>query len=183
MNTSRIFPPFVLITLSIAFGGCLIYQTIEYRLTLNSDGKGGSILIQSSNIGSSALDTAKQNEDFSELISNWKEDKYLMERMDDGVYIKQRSLTLKNGVLVWKESGIFSDVQKMKDGVKYDDTTRITVGKDQTVLSTNGTMLITKDSTVVFWPPHTRDLQIKIQQRNFEPTSRFADKFRSLQKK
>ncbi len=183
MKTRKIFPSFILIMLSIAFGGCLVYQTIEYRLTLNSDGKGGSILIQYSNIGSSALDTAKQNEDFNELISNWKEDKYLLERMDDGVYIKQRSLTLRNGVLVWKETGIFSDVQKMKDGVKYDDTTRITVGKDQTIQSTNGTTLITKDSTFVFWPPHTRDFNIKIQQRNFEPTTRFAEKFRSLQKK
>ena len=183
MKIRRILFPFLFLTLIITLGGCLVYQTIEYRLTLNRDGKSGSILIQSSNIGSSALDTAKQDEDFSELVSNWKEDKYLLSRMDDGVYLKQRSLMLKNGVLVWKESGIFDDIQKLKDGVSYEDTTRITVGKDQTVVSTNGAMVITKDSTVVFWPPHTRDFRIKIQQRNFEPTSRFAEKFRLLRKK
>jgi hypothetical protein len=103
--------------------------------------------------------------------------------MNDGVYIKKRELTLTHGVLVWQEFGIFSDVQKMKDGISYDDTTHITMGRDETVVSTNGTVLISKDSTVVVWPPHTRELHIKIQQQDFKPTSHFANKFRDLKKK
>ncbi len=170
----------VLASLSILFSGCLIYETIDYRLRLNSDGKSGSLWIEYTNIESSAVDTAKQREDFSELIDKWKGDKYLLERLDDGVYIKQRSLTLSRGILLWKESGIFSDVRKMKDGVQYEDTTRITISKDQTVLSTNGTATVTRDSTVISWPPHTRDFHLRIQQRDFNPTSHFAEKFRSL---
>jgi hypothetical protein len=177
------FPPFFLITLSVLFTGCLVYQTIEYRLTLNNDGKSGSIWIEYTNIESSAADSVHQNEDFTELISKWKSDAYLLERMEDGIYVEERSLALRKGVLVWRETGIFSDVRKLKEGVKYDDTTRITISKDQTVLSTNGTAIIERDSTVVYWPPQTRDFRIKIQQRSFEPTSRFAEMFRSLRRK
>jgi hypothetical protein len=165
------------------FAGCLVYQTIDYRITLNKDGKSGSISIEYTNVESSAADSAHQNEDFAELIGNWKSDKYLLERMDDGVYIKERTLALRKGVLVWKESGIFSDIRKLKEGVMYDDTTRITIPKNQTVLSTNGTAIIDRDSTVVYWPPQTRDFRVKIQQRNFEPTSHFAEKFLSFRKK
>ncbi len=173
-------PLFVVVIAGILFAGCLVYQTIEYRLILNSDGKSGSISVEYTNVQSSATDALHQNDDFAELLTKWKGDKYLLERMDDGIYLKQRSLALKKGVLVWKETGIFPDVRKLKEGVKYDDTTRVTLAKDQTVLSTNGTVTIDKDSTVVSWPPLTRDFRIKIQQQNFEPTSHFAQKFRTL---
>ena len=171
------------LVLLVVFGGCLIYETVEYRVTLNPDGKGGTITITYSNIASSSDEPAKQTEDFQELMDKWKGDKYLLERMNEGVYIKQRDLKLAKGILRWKEVGIFSDLQKMKDGLSYEDSTHITMGKDEVVLSTNGTLLINKDSTVVAWPPHTREFQIKIQNRDFKPTSNFAQKFIDLRKK
>lgn len=165
------------------FGGCLVYETVEYHVSLNPDGKSGTIQIKYANIESSDDDSTKQNDDFEELLTKWKGDKYLLERMNEGVYVQKRDLTLSHGVLVWQETGIFSDVQKMKDGLSYEDSTLITMGKDETILSTNGAVVITKDSTVVVWPPHTRDFQIKIQQKNFKPTSHFASKFRDSKKK
>jgi hypothetical protein len=183
VKASWFLPSFFLITLAFLFAGCLVYETVDYRLTLNNDGKSGSISIECTNIESSAADSAHQNEDFAELISKWKGDKYLLERMDDGVYIKERSLVLRKGVLVGRETGIFSDLRRLKDEIRYDDTTRITIAKDRTVLSTNGTLIIYRDRTVVYWPPQTRDFRIKIQQRSFEPTSHFAEKFRSLRRK
>jgi hypothetical protein len=172
-----------ILVLAVAFNGCLVYETVEYRVSLNPDGKSGTISINYSNIESSADEASKQNEDFQELLDKWKGDKYLLERLNEGVYIKQRNLTLSHGVLVWREVGIFSDIQKMKDGISYEDTTRITMGKDETVLSTNGVLVISKDSTVVMWLPHTSDFHITIQNQDFKPTSHFAGKFRSLKKK
>lgn len=171
-----------LLVLAVAFNGCLVYETVEYRVNVNPDGKSGTISINYSNIESSADEASKQNEDFQELLDKWKGDEYLLERLNEGVYIKQRNLTLSNGVLVWREVGIFSDVQKMKDGISYEDTTRITMGKDETVLSTNGIVLISKDSTVIMWLPKTRDYRVKIQNQDFNPTSHFADKFRLIKK-
>jgi hypothetical protein len=172
-----------LFVLVAAFGGCLVYETVEYHVTLNPDGKSGTIQIKYTNIESSDEDSAKQNEDFEELLTKWKGDKYLLERMNEGVYLKKRDLTLNHGVLDWQETGIFSDVQKMKDGLSYEDSTHITMGKDETILSTNGVVVMSKDSTVVVWPPHTRDFQIKIQQMNFKPSSHFVIKFRELKKR
>jgi hypothetical protein len=183
MKTITVLEFCCLLILVIILNGCLVYDTVEYRVNVNPDGKSGTIYIKYGNIESSAAEPSKQNEDFEELLSKWKDDKYLLERMNDGVYIKKRELTLAHGVLVWQEFGIFSDVQKMKDGISYDDTTHITLGRDETVVSTNGTVLIGKDSTVVVWPPHTRELHIKIQQQDFKPTSHFANKFRDLKKK
>jgi hypothetical protein len=183
MKTISVLEFCCLLILLIILSGCLVYETVEYRVNLNPDGKSGTIYIKFGNIESSEAEPTKQNEDFEELLSKWKDDKYLLERMNDGVYIKKRELTLDHGVLVWQEVGVFSDVQKMKDGISFDDTTHITLAKDETVLSTNGTVLLSKDSTVVVWPPHTRDLRIKIQQRDFKPTSHFVNKFRDLKKK
>ena len=166
----------------MAFDGCLTYETVEYRVSLNPDGKSGTLIVKFTNIESSSDEADNQNDDFRELIEKWKGDKYLLERMNDGVYIKQRDLKLMNGVLVWKEVGIFSDVQKMKDGISSTDTTRIAMGKDETVLATNGVVLVSKDSTVIEWPPNTRDFQIKIQNRDFKPTSHFANAFKKLKK-
>ncbi len=168
--------------LVIVCSGCLVYETVEYHVSLNPDGKSGTIHIKYTNIESSDDDTVKQNDDFEELLSNWKGDKYLLERMNEGVYLKKRDLTLSHGILVWQETGIFSDVQKMKDGLSYEDSTHITMAKDETILSTNGVVVISKDSTVVMWPPHTVDFKIKIQQKDFKPTSDFVSKFKSLKK-
>lgn len=166
-----------------AFNGCLIYETVEYHVSLNADGKSGTVDVKFTNIASSSDDTSKQNEDFQELLDKWKGDKYLLEQMNGGIYVKRRDLRLNNGILVWQEVGIFSDVQKLKNGISSQDTTRISMGKDETILATNGVVLISKDSSVVEWPPHTRDFQLKIKNRDFKPTSHFADKFRALRKK
>ena len=150
---------------------------------MNKDGTSGSIAIEYTNVESSAADSAGQREDFAELMSNWKSDAYLLERMDDGIYVKERSLTLNKGVLVWKENGIFSDTRKLREGITYDDTTRVTIPGDETVLSTNGTLEIGRDSTVVSWPPHTSEFHVRIQQRNFEHTSHFARRFLAWKKR
>ncbi len=167
----------------IGLSGCLMYETVGYRVHLNSDGKSGTITITYRNIESTSGDHAKQDEDFQELLDKWKGDGYLLERMNEGVYVKQRELRLVKGILVWKEVGIFSDVEKMRDGISYNDTTRIAMANDETVLSTNGTLLISKDSTVVVWPPHTRDFDLTVQNKDFKPTSHFAERFRALKKK
>jgi len=172
-----------LLLLVVALDGCLIYQTVEYQVQLNPDGKSGTVTVKCSNIESSSDEASKQNDDFQELLSKWKSDQYLLERMNEGVYVKRRDLELRHGILVWQEIGIFADVQKMKDGISYEDTTRISLGKDETVLSTNGTEQVSKDSTVVLWPPHTRDFHIKIRNQDFKPSSHFVEKFKLFTKK
>jgi hypothetical protein len=173
----------VCLAITLGISGCLMYETVDYRIHLNPDGKGGTITITYKNIESTSDDSAKQQEDFQELLDKWKGDEYLLERMNEGVYIKRRELKLVKGILVWKEVGIFSDAERMKEGISYNDTSRIELGKDETVLSTNGTLFISKDSTMVVWPPHTRDFSLVVQNKDFKPTSHFAERFRKLKKK
>jgi hypothetical protein len=170
----------ILIVTILTFSGCLIYQTVAYTVNLNPDGKSGTIVIEYRNIESSATEPQKQDADFSELLQYWRGDKYLLDRMDDGVYVKKRNLTLEGGILVWREKGIFSNVEKVNEGFSYEDSTRVTIGKDETVLATNGTAIVTKDSTQIVWPPHTRSFNVKLQQRDFSPTSHFAEQFRKI---
>ncbi len=171
---------FFCLVATMGLTGCLMYETVDYRIHLNPDGKGGTITITYKNIESTSDEPSKQQEDFQELLDKWKGDGYLLERMNEGVYIKQRELKLVKGILVWKEAGIFSDVQKMKDGISYSDTSRIAMGKDETVLSTNGMLVMSKDSVAVVWPPHTRDFHLIVQNRDFKPTSHFSERFRKL---
>ncbi len=170
----------LLFSISLAFAllGCLASETTEYRITLNEDGKSGTLVSVMRNVQSDEADEAKQTKDFDEAIRSWKGDDYLLERVHDGLYVKDRLLTVEENVLVWKETAIFSDLGEVFKHEFRNDTLKFVVNEDQSVVASNGTVVPGKDSTVVYWcTPGTKEILLKTRQNNFAPKSDFTARF------
>jgi hypothetical protein len=142
--------------------GCLISEYDENRITLNADGKSGTISIIKRNIQSDRIDPVKQQEDFDNLLQDWKSDSYLLEKTKDSVYIKERKLSHERGRLVWKEVALFSDFHQLFRDVIVGDMIRIGLGTEETITATNGELIRTKDSTIVQWPQKTKEFVLKV---------------------
>lgn len=178
-NVFLIFPA---ICVAIVVTGCLISEIDEYKIVLNDDNNSGTITTIKYNIQSNQLDAVKQQEDFDELISNWKDDQYLLEKVKEGIYVKERDLKIVNGKLQWKEVALFSDFRNLFCDLIKNDILCIGFGNDETVTATNGELIRTKDSTYVKWQLPTKELILKIQKNNFTATSNFVEKFKAYTK-
>ncbi len=165
-----------MVAASLTLGGCLISESDEYHLTLDEGGKICTLTQVSRNLQSDALRPADQREDFDQLIRNWKGDEYLLDNVKKGIYLRDRNLTLEQGVLVWRETQLFP-ADSLPALFGTGDTMRFPVG-DAVVVSTNGTVVKQADSAVVVWPPRTRDFQLLLRYPKFAPKSDFATRFK-----
>lgn len=154
----------------------------EYRIVLNADRKSGTIYTTKRNIQSDQKDSIKQKGDFDNLIQDWKGDTYLLEKTHEGVYVKERSLSIEQGMLVWKEISIFSDFYRLFHNAVINDTVRIGFGNDETIVATNGEFIRTKDSSFVQWPMTAGEFFLRVQKNEFKPTSDFVEQFKSYLK-
>lgn len=179
----KYYSAFIPLTLAFCAVGCLMCESTEYKITMNAEGKGGTLVTIMRNVQSGETDQAKQQKDFEQTIDSWKEDDYLLQRMRDGLYVKDRELAIEENVLVWKEKAIFSD---LADIFKHDirnDTLRFVLKASQTLVATNGTVQPAKDSTVVYWPLRAaKEIFLTTRENDFDPKSDFAARFRKYEK-
>lgn len=168
-----------LLLLSFFVAGCLISEVTEYKLTLNNDLKSGTFTITRKNVESNASDTATQRKDFAELLTNWKSDRYLLDQMDKGLYVKKRNVTLERGKVVWQETAIFSDIANLIPDFSHSDTMHFPL-HDTTglIISTNGMLSSSADGIVIKWNPHTTLFIVTTRMREFKPSSFLAERLR-----
>lgn len=177
----------IIIVLAIAaltVAGCLVSETTKYTITLNDDGKSGTFTTVMSNIESDSRDTSTQRKDFNEMISNRESDRYLLDQLDKGLYVKQRSLALDHGTMAWKETALFSDITKLIPEFNTNDTMKFPISDTTNLhITTNGKLVAVKDSLFIVWPPHTRTFTFSSRRGEFKPASTFAARFQKYQKK
>ena len=167
-----------------SFTGCLISEVTQYRLTLNNDFKSGTFSIIRRNVESNASDTAAQRKDFAELVDNWKSDRYLLDQMEKGLYVKSRAVSVEQNKLVWKETAIFSDIGSLVPDFDVNDTIRFPL-HDTTglIITTNGILSSSADGIVIKWNPHTTTFSVTTKMREFEPSSFFGQRLRHYVKR
>ncbi len=169
-------------SLSLAFAclGCLASETTEYKITMNEDGKSGTMISIMRNVQSDESDEAEQTKDFEEAIRAWKGDDYLLERVHDGLYVKDRALAVEDSVLVWKEKAIFSNLADVFKHEFNNDTLKFVIKGDQSIVATNGVIVPAKDSTIVYWRVSAlKEIIFETKENNFTPKSDFAAKFKA----
>jgi len=172
----------LLVSFSLAFAGfgCLASETTEYKITMNDDGKSGTIISTMRNVQSDESDQAKQSKDFDEAIHSWKGDDYLLERMHEGLYVKERTLAVEDSVLVWTEKAIFASLGDVFKHEFHNDTLRFVIKGDQSLVATNGAVIPGKDSTVVYWNiSASKEISLTTRENNFAPKSDFAARFKA----
>jgi hypothetical protein len=173
----------LLSTLACLLAGCLVSEVTEYKITLNPDGKSGTFTTIMRNVESDSPDSATQRRDFQSLMDRWKGNQFLFEEMEKGLYVKERSLLMEKGKLVWRESAIFADLSKMLPEFSPDRPLKFPLADTSGQgVTTNGTLTSVKDSLVIAWPPHTKTFALKTLQRSFTPKSNFAKLFQTRPK-
>ncbi len=175
--TKRIPASILIVTFIITAAGCIISEYEEYRISLNADGESGTLIITKNNLQSDESDPVKVQKDFDELISDWKNDQYLLDKMKSGEYVKSRRLYMEKGRLVWNEKAIFSDIHKIAGKSIVNDTMNIGFKKEEAAIKTNAILIQTKDSTIVQWPLSMKNFVLKIQRKDFKSKSDFAAMF------
>ena len=168
----------LLLLLVFTCGGCLINERDEYVLKINPDGKTGTLTFVKYNLQSDASDTADQAKDFNDLMNNWKSDQHLIDQMKEGAYVKERDVRLEDGKVVWREVSLLADVGNILPHYSEGDTTRFKCDPENgEVVGTNGTVIDMKDSIIVAWPPHTKEFVLRTKVKDFNPKSKFEEKF------
>jgi hypothetical protein len=168
-----------LASVMVILSGCLTSESEQYTITLNADGKSGTMTTVMRNVQSDDRDSLGQRGDFKELMRKWKEDSYLLENVQKQVYIKERSLKLERRALVWRETALFVDVKELFGDHIRNDTLRITFREKERVTAENAAVTHRGDTTFVAWPLNVRRLVVTIRRADFHPTSNFVALFKA----
>jgi uncharacterized surface protein with fasciclin (FAS1) repeats len=147
----------------ILLNGCLTYHVVEYTIDYADDFNSGIFTATYTDIRSSETEEEKQKKDFDELIQLYEDDMFLLDQVDEGIYVKERKLYEKNGMLVGGYSGIFQTIQidnnKMK--VRNDERYILLDISPNEHIETNGKIYKSENNALLVWPKDQRQLKIK----------------------
>jgi hypothetical protein len=153
----------------LSLSGCYICETIATRIQIREKGPKAMalVVIEYQNISSGEADSSEVKEDFDELIQDWQGDEYLINRMDDGVYVKSRELFIHEGKLVGRETGITKQLDEIYEFSLADGERILQLeDKDFELVETNGKIRKDQDVTAIAWPADSTILYWK--QRSLE---------------
>jgi len=156
---------FLVAMLMLSLTGCYFSETVETRITLGDKASPkATVLIEYSNIssGEAGLDDVKK--DFAELIKDWQGDQYLLDRAEEGMFVKNRELFVRDGKIVGRVTGIMKSIDDTYKFWDIDDE-KIMLFEDSEddyeLVETNGKILKTEKNILIVWPQETAELYWK----------------------
>jgi len=149
--------------LVISLNSCLTYQTVEYIIDFTDNFDSGKISVVYTDIRSSEAEEEKQKADFDELIELYQDDMFLLDQIGDGVYIRERKLYEKDGMIVGSYSGIFQKIKIDNHVMDLRNDERfimLDLGENSKI-ETNGKVLRSDNNVLLVWPEDQKHLKIK----------------------
>ncbi len=174
-----------LLSLLIIFASCLTYSTVRYDIEFDDNFESGKIFVTYTDLRSSEESVEKQKSDFAELIKMLEEDKFLLDSMEDGIYIKERDLSENNGKITGSYSGIFKKLRFDSQELKQTKNERtLTIDKDDgDVVKTNGKILESADTFIIAWPVDEHKLYFSINKNYDDKTYSLLDYLKEYRNK
>jgi hypothetical protein len=177
----------ILLTLIIPLifiSGCLTYSTVKYQLEFNEDLSGGTIKVLFLDIKSTEVDTEKQRKDFIGAVELLFEDDFLLDNIEEGIYIKKRDMYVENGKLNISYSGIFRSSKLAEKDMKITENERILrFDKNKgDVATSNGNVVETEDSFIFSWPKDLKNPEFEIK-RKMEDSYSLLDYYNEWKRK
>ncbi len=172
---------FIPIIILLIISGCLTYETAEIRITFNENSHtDGTIEVIYSNIRTSEAELTDQKKDFEELIGHYISDKFLLDNMADGVYVKERELFEKNGILIGKYSGIFRNFKFDNEPLKSSNEEYIILidAESDGLVETNGKVVKSEKNIIISWPIDQKELYWKLKMTDGNEINPLVDMFR-----
>ncbi|MBS4033395.1 MAG: hypothetical protein KGZ85_02925 [Ignavibacterium sp.] len=151
-----------LFVLTILLNGCLTFNTISYEVHLSPDGDGTVNVfvndIRSDSFNQKALDEDKKNL-FDFLL---KSDNFIQQMKDEGKFITKRELKVEEGKLNGKVEYSFDEINNV-EGIVYESPYYfLTVAPTDSILSTNGQVMVSDDYKRIVWDNSIKVLKFKM---------------------
>lgn len=142
--------------------GCLTFNTISYEVHLNPDGD-GTVNVLVSDIRSDAFNQKELDEDkknlFDFLLTS---DNFIQQMKDEGKFISKRNLFVEDGKLNGKVEYSFDEINNV-DGIIYQSPYYfLTVAPSDSILSTNGQVMVSEDYKRIVWDNSIKVLKFKM---------------------
>jgi hypothetical protein len=173
MNRAYWFP---LVCLILFLPACLTVEIISTRILFDQSNDIIRIYILYDNIASAEKLDKDIEADFEYLIGQAEDEGYLLERLEQGFYIKKRRLFIDNGKIMAEEELITRDAESLKKefGLVLDSTHWILPldkGQDDfEVIAHNGELLGPGDESCLSWPRTINEIYWKSRLRTVPAT-------------
>ena len=178
-----IIPGLILLTLS---AGCLTADSVETVIELQGTNEPIKVTIIYSDISSDASSDDDLNSDFESLVKDWQHDMHLLDRMEDGFYVKDRTVSIEDGKITGYEMGIVRELDDVNcylckpgdlviAGTTVPPDTRIVMNLDNDdgseVAEPNGKVIGTGDNQKIIWTGDARKLRVVIRSTDRSETN------------
>ncbi|MEJ2052485.1 MAG: hypothetical protein P8X42_01080 [Calditrichaceae bacterium] len=146
----------------LIFQSCLTYRSVEYRIIFNENFDRGTISVNYNDIQSTEDKIEKRKKDFDDLIDLLFGDDFLLDNVDEGIYVKDRKLWKENNTLRANFSGIFQDLKLEDSELKIENDERMLILKNNgDTYECNGKLLQTDNNVIMVWPKDQKELYWK----------------------
>ena len=166
-----------IMVVSFLLHSCIIYSTVKYEIEYNEDFTIGTVKVTYTNLRDSEADKDKQKKDFMNLVEMLEEDEFLLDNINDGIYIRERYLYEENNQLIGSYSGIFKSLKIDSEELTTKENERIlSLDKDDgDSVITNGKILESEDTFIISWPKDVRKLEFTVKRSLGKPTYSLLD--------
>jgi len=199
------FKYFILLAALYFLSACLGYRAVEWRIHFNDNFTGGTVTVTFEDLTSDELNLfstpkerepekrkqrirAQKEQDFKQLLDSYRNDSFLLDGVEMGVYIKERRLFEKDGKLYGSFSGVFRKLTPESD-LKLEltkDEIVVTLQNDAGVerIETDGRMVTGEETTTITWPKTTHLIYWKTVMKKENPgqSHSLVGEFRRWQK-
>lgn len=160
MKSKILFIIHLIFTLSLT--GCLTFNTISYEVHLSPD-RDGTVNVFVSDIRSDAFNQKELDEDKKNLLDFLlKSDSFIQQMKDEGKFITNRSLKIEDGKLNGKVEYSFDEINNV-EGIVYESPYYfLTVAPTDSILSTNGQVMVSEDYKRIVWDNSIKVLKFKM---------------------
>jgi hypothetical protein len=149
----------IIISASLIFNGCILFHQISYDVKLDTP-TSGTAVITADDIRTDAKSKADLEKDKKYLFQHMLISKeFIQEQKESGKYIIDRNLYIDNGKLMGQGSYKFDDIGSV-EGIKYEGGYHyLNLGIEDSVISTNGEIITSKDYKRVVWDSTFQELK------------------------
>jgi len=156
----RIF--YLLPLIALLLQGCLVFHSASYEIKLENNAS-GTVEVYIKDIRSDAMNSFVLNEDKNQLFQYYlKSGEFISQMKDEGKNIFDRKLFVSEGKLNGTVKYSFDDISKVEGIVYQDPFYFLTIGLEDSVVSTNGEIIISQDHKRIMWDNSIKTLKFEM---------------------
>jgi hypothetical protein len=158
----------VILLSASSFYGCLIFNKMSYTINIDKDTTGSAIVIVS-DIRSDAVKSSDLEDDKKNLFTYvLKSPEFLDQMKDEGKIFTKRELFLRGDTLCGRAAFTFRSISSVEKIMYEDGFYFLTLTLDDSVLSTNGQIIYSKDRKRILWDNSFKQLKFEILGNAFD---------------